>query len=138
MSLPPRLTHIALRVKDIDRSAQFYKKYAGLDVIAQRCEHETRVAWLGNPQVIDRFIIVLLEMPYDDPGAGSYHHLGLQVESREAVEAAAEKARQEDILAEPPGEYGPVAGYLCIVRDPDGNGVEFSYGQHVLEALGSP
>jgi hypothetical protein len=26
---------------------------------------------------------------------------------------------------------GPVVGYFCIVSDPDGNQVEFSYGQPI-------
>jgi len=26
---------------------------------------------------------------------------------------------------------GPIVGYFCIVTDPDGNQVEFSYGQPI-------
>lgn len=135
MQSKPKLTHMALRVNDIDRSAEFYRRYAGLDLISDRQENNMRVAWLGHPEINDSFIIVLLEMPHSSDIESSYHHLGLQVETREAVDAAAETARQEGILMEEPSDHGPVAGYLCIVRDPDGNGVEFSYGQEVFETL---
>jgi catechol 2,3-dioxygenase-like lactoylglutathione lyase family enzyme len=58
-------------------------------------------------------------------------HLGFAVESRDDVDAAANTARDEDILMIPPHDAGPVVGYFCIVRDPDGNQVEFSYGQPI-------
>ena len=48
---------------------------------------------------------------------------------RDAVDAMAEKARAAGYLVwEPRQEPYPV-GYYCGVRDPDGNMVEFSYGQ---------
>jgi hypothetical protein len=36
---------------------------------------------------------------------------------------------RESITVEPPQDAGPIVGYFCIVRDPDGNWVEFSHGQ---------
>ncbi len=46
-----------------------------------------------------------------------------------AVDAIAERARAAGILEwEPRQEPYPV-GYYCGLRDPDGNFVEFSYGQ---------
>ena len=55
--------------------------------------------------------------------------LGFALESRKSVDAIAERAREEGILAwEPKQEPYPV-GYYCAVKDPDGNFVEFSYGQ---------
>ncbi|MGC9327361.1 MAG: VOC family protein, partial [Candidatus Hinthialibacter sp.] len=41
MHITPRLTHIALRVKNIEASAAFYKKYAELEIVAQRQENKT-------------------------------------------------------------------------------------------------
>ncbi|MDP8242800.1 MAG: VOC family protein [Candidatus Hinthialibacter antarcticus] len=135
--MKPKLTHIGLCVENIETSAAFYKRYVDLDVISQRQENEMRVAWLGNPAVNSTFIIVLLEMEHQQSESPSFHHLGLQVESKEEVDAIAQTAKQDGILIEDPADHGPVAGYLCIVRDPDGNGVEFSYGQEVFKALSS-
>jgi len=131
----PLLTHIALRVKNIEESAAFYKRYAQLELVAQRKENKTRVAWLGNPQVKNTFVIVLLEMPYHGSEQPSYDHLGLDVPTREEVNAVAAMAKQEGILSLEPQELGPVAGYLCMVRDPDGNQVEFSCGQMINPVL---
>ncbi len=131
MDITPYMTHIALRVKNIEASAAFYKKYVGLDVVASRKEHTTRVAWLGNSQVKQTFVIVLLELPYENSDKPSYDHLGLDLQTRERVDEIAEIAKQDGILALGPECLGPVAGYLCMVRDPDGNMVEFSAGQDV-------
>lgn len=131
----PIMTHIALRVKNIERTAAFYKKYADLDLISLRMETQTRVGWLGNPEINDSFIIVLLEMPYEHSHKTSYDHLGIDLTTRERVDAIADLAREEGILAYEPEDHGPVAGYLCMVYDPDGNHVEFSSGQHVFEVL---
>ena len=35
----------------------------------------------------------------------------------------------DGILVEKPKDAGPVVGYFCMVHDPDGNWVEFSFGQ---------
>ena len=138
MRTTPRLTHIALRVKNIEATAAFYKKYAGLEIVAQRKEHKTRVAWLGNPDVKEDFVIVALEMPYINSNQPSYDHFGLSLSSREDVDRVAEIARKEGILNFGPKNMGPVAMYLCLVRDPDGNAVEFSFGQEVENILEQP
>lgn len=130
-----KLTHIALRVNNIECSAAFYKKYADLDLVAQRQENHTRVAWLGNARVKDHFVIVLLEMPYQNGDQPSYDHLGLEVASLVEIDRRADLARQEGVLAFGPQHMGPVAGYLCLIRDPDGNRVEFSYNQKIEAAL---
>lgn len=132
---PNQLTHIALCVSDLERSVSFYKRFANLDLIAQREDNSMRVGWLGNPEVVSCFIIVLLETEYEHPGKGSYHHIGLELDSRDAVDQIASIAKEEGILESEAREHGPDAGYLCVIRDPDGNGVEFSYGQKVLDVL---
>jgi catechol 2,3-dioxygenase-like lactoylglutathione lyase family enzyme len=131
MEYTPYMTHIALRVKNIEASAAFYKKYVNLDVVAARKEHTTRVAWLGNPQVKQTFVIVLLEMPYEQSRQPSFDHIGLDLRTRDKVDEMAAIAREDGTLALEPNYLGPVAGYLCMVRDPDGNMVEFSAGQDV-------
>ncbi len=131
----PRWTHIALRVINIERTAHFYKEYTGLELIHQRQENKTRVGWLGNPSVNHTQVIVLLEMPYEQCSQPSFDHIGLDLGSKEEVDQVADKARVDGILELEPEDHGPIAGYLCMVRDPDGNRVEFSYGQEVESVL---
>jgi len=42
--------------------------------------------------------------------------------------------RSDGVLELEPRDAGPIVGYFCMLRDPDGNSVEFSFGQ----ALGPP
>ena len=53
------------------------------------------------------------------------------MEYKEEVDLIAEEGRVYDCLTwEPRQEPDPV-GYVCALRDPDGNLVEFSYGQNI-------
>jgi predicted lactoylglutathione lyase len=61
---------------------------------------------------------------------GEERHFGFVVESRETVDDIAKMARQDGIIFFEPDEYLPGA-YLCGVKDPNGNCVEFSYGHKV-------
>ena len=54
--------------------------------------------------------------------------------SREDVDEIGARARKEGILERVPADGGPIVGYFCIVRDPDGNLVEFSFGQSIKPA----
>jgi hypothetical protein len=89
-----------------------------------------RVVWLAEPGKSQEFIIVLIPGgPGRNQLAGDFSHLGFALESRKAVDDIAEKARNQGILEwEPVDDPYPV-GYYCGIRDPDGNFVEFSYGQ---------
>ena len=129
--MKPTLTHLALGVRSLDRSVDFYARHAGLRVVHDRLDHGTRVVWLAERDDPD-FVLVLFEVPGEPPPAPStLQHLGFAVASREDVDAAAAGGRAEGLVAIEPADGGPVVGYFCILRDPDGNGVEFSFGQSI-------
>ena len=130
--MKPVLTHVALGVRDLERTIDFYRKHARLHVVHDRYDGDARIVWLGERTEEPDFVLVLFEVHSDPPVAPStLMHLGFAVESRAEVDAAAEAARREDILMIPAHYAGPVVGYFCIVRDPDGNQVEFSHGQPI-------
>lgn len=133
--MTPKLTHIALRVSNIDTSTSFYEEYTGLKQISLREEKEGRVAWLGNPEVKEQFIIVLLEFPFKGSEQPRFDHIGLDMPSRECVDEINQKAKDDDILFMEAKDHGNITGYFCIVKDPDGNLVEFSHGQKIDDAL---
>jgi catechol 2,3-dioxygenase-like lactoylglutathione lyase family enzyme len=56
-------------------------------------------------------------------------HFGFHVSERADVNAIAEHARSQRILHDEPQYAGPVVGYFCTIKDPDGNLVEFSCDQ---------
>ena len=128
----PHLTHVATRSRDVARSVEFYRRFVGLHVVHDRMDGDVRVVWLSEQAEEPDFVLVLFEVHHDPPPAPStLQHLGFAVGSREEVDAAAEAGRQAGILVVPPVYAGPVVGYFCIVSDPDGNQVEFSYGQPI-------
>ncbi len=130
--MKPSLTHVALGVRDLDRTIAFYRRHVALHVVHERVDGGMRVVWLAERPTDVDFVIVLMPVPAGPrPGPGTLKHLGFAVGSRAEVDAAARAARAEGILRIEPTDAGPIVGYFCIVEDPDGNQVEFSYGQPI-------
>jgi catechol 2,3-dioxygenase-like lactoylglutathione lyase family enzyme len=129
--MTPALTHIALHVRDLDACVAFYRDFCGMRLVHERGEAGAqRVVWLAEPGKERDFIIVLVPGgPGRDQAERDYSHLGFALESREAVDAIAARAGAAGCLVWPPREEPYPVGYYCGVRDPDGNFVEFSYGQ---------
>ena len=126
----PTMTHIALHVKDLDACLQFYQTFCQMKITHERSSRGHRIVWLAEEGRESEFIFVLLPGgPGRQQAAADFSHFGFALASRAAVDAIAEQARQAGCLVwEPVDEPYPV-GYYCGLRDPDGNFVEFSYGQ---------
>ncbi|MEE8189384.1 MAG: VOC family protein [Kiloniellales bacterium] len=126
----PTLTHIALHVRDLESCVAFYRDFCGLEVSHERESEGQRIVWLAEPGREREFVFVLLPGgPGRDQGAGDYSHFGFALDSREAVDAVATRADSAGCLAWPPRQESYPVGYYCGLKDPDGNFVEFSYGQ---------
>jgi catechol 2,3-dioxygenase-like lactoylglutathione lyase family enzyme len=130
--MKPVLTHLALGVRDLERTIAFYRKHVGLHVVHDRNEDGARVVWLAERQDDPEFVLVLFQVAGEPaPQPGTLQHLGFAVASRAEVDAAAELARADGVLVLEPVYAGPIVGYFCLAQDPDGNRVEFSYGQPI-------
>ena len=136
----PRWTHIALRVKDIDASIAWYSEFTPLELLDRRSDAFGHGAWLGQPDSPDKpFILVLAQFfPETDPFKGApqevlapFAHLGIELTSHDAIDEIAAKAEGAGCLGMGATEMPPPIGYICMLRDPDGNMVEFSYDQGV-------
>jgi catechol 2,3-dioxygenase-like lactoylglutathione lyase family enzyme len=126
----PVMTHLALHVQDLEACITFYREFCGMQVVHERSDGEGRVVWLAEPGREQEFIFVMVPGGTKrDQAATDYSHFGFALDSRAAVDAIAEKARLAGYLAWEPREEPYPVGYYCGVRDPDGNMVEFSYGQ---------
>ena len=140
----PRWTHIALRVSDIDATIAFYRDYTGLELLDRREDDDGYGAWLGHrDQVEFPFVLVLAQFfPDKDPFAPTplaklapFNHLGIEVPTAADVDAIAARADADGCLAMPPTTMPDPIGYICMVEDPDGNLVEFSFDQGVYETV---
>ena len=128
----PVLTHVALGVRSLDRTIAFYRKHVRLHVVHERQDGGMRVVWLAEREADPEFVLVLFEVPDAAIHASAaLQHLGYAVGSRAEVDDAAAAARADGVLAIEPIDAGPIVGYFCIVEDPDGNQVEFSFGQPI-------
>lgn len=123
------LTHIALTVSNIERSLDFYARYAGMQVVHRR----SGVAWISDRT--RPFAIVLIEREDVDPPLGPFSHLGVACVSREEVDRLCAKASAESCLRRAPTDSGPPVGYWAFLDDPDGHTLELTYGQDVDGAV---
>lgn len=139
-----RWTHMALRVADIDATIDFYTSMTPMELIDKRQDDMGYGAWLGMPGETDNpFILVIAEFyPETDPFKNAPHavlapfaHFGIELPARDDVDAIAQRAEDEGCLAMPPTMMPPPIGYICMVSDPDGNMVEFSWDQGVWSTL---
>lgn len=136
----PTWTHIALRVRDIDASIEWYERYTPLRLLEKRQDELGFGCWLGDPDSVERpFILVLAQfLPETDPFKDApqeilapFAHLGIEVPTQDDVDAAAVVGREGGCLGMPPMWLPAPVGYVCMLRDPDGNMVEFSFNQGV-------
>lgn len=123
------LSHIALTVRDVERSIDFYREYAGFEVIHRRGEVGRRVVWLSDLQ--QAFAVVLVESDTDDVRLAGVAHLGIACEDREEVDRRCARARRDGRLLREPEDGGSPVGYWALLCDPDGHNVELSFGQDV-------
>jgi catechol 2,3-dioxygenase-like lactoylglutathione lyase family enzyme len=140
----PRWTHLALRVDDVERSAAWYERYTHLRVLQRSSDDFGRGVWLADPlDAAAPFVLVLSEFhegvdPFGgapDSILGPFAHIGIELSTRAAVDAVAALAEREGVLSLRPTQMPAPIGYICFVEDPDGNTVEFSFGQGTYETV---
>ena len=124
------LTHVAFTVRDLDASLAFYAKYAGMAVVHRRSHDGIRTAWLTDHT--RPFVVVLVEGTGEhDRPLGPFGHLGVACRSREEIDQLHAEARAEGRPTRAPIDAGAPVGYVARIADPDGNSLEFSFGQEV-------
>ncbi len=135
----PRWTHIALPCHDLDASLAWYARYTPLELLDRRRDADGQAAWLGHPDQADTpFILVLVNFDRDRergprPTMAPFAHLGIEVPTRDDIGRIAAMAEADGCLVWKPTDLPDPVGYVCAVRDPDGNVVEFSHDQGVYD-----
>lgn len=101
-----------------------------MQVVLDRIDGSKRVLWMGEEGKEKEFIIVFIAggkkppQPLED-----YSHLGFAVKEKVEVDRIARLAESEGRLVWGVREEPFPVGYYCGVSDPDGNIIEFSFGQ---------
>lgn len=135
-------THIAFAVKDVEASIAWYQKFTHLRLLAQGEDADGKNAWLGDPTQAENPFILVIGQFFEghDPFAPSAHHpmgpfahIGIEAPTKEAVDDIAAKAKADGCLALGPMQMPKQIGYICFLKDPDGNTIEFSFDQGVYE-----
>ena len=124
-----RLTHVVVKVAELERSIAFYRRFCGLEVVrdGRPGGHTVWLAPSRRPEGPPAFVLVLYLTRVDV----RLDHLGFQCDAREEIDRIAAEGERLGILAEPPFDGGGDIGYLTMLRDPDGHLVEFTFGQPI-------
>jgi catechol 2,3-dioxygenase-like lactoylglutathione lyase family enzyme len=139
-----RWTHLALRVSDIEATIAWYLEFTELELLDRREDDAGYGAWLGHPDAGEfPFVLVLAQFhaatdpfrPEPIARLAPFNHIGIEVPTREEVDEVAARAEATGCLAMPAQWMPPPIGYICMLEDPDGNLVEFSYDQGVYERV---
>ncbi|MBT5139232.1 MAG: VOC family protein [Acidimicrobiaceae bacterium] len=140
----PRWTHIALRVTDMDATISWFTEFTPLALIDRREDDMGYGAWLGMEGATNNPFILVLAQFFEgsDPFAGAplaklapFAHFGIEMPNKQDVDDIAVKATAAGCLGMPPTMMPAPIGYICMLRDPDGNMVEFSWDQGVYATL---
>ena len=127
-----RLTHLALPCHDLEATIRWYEKYTPLRKTHHRQDSEGAVAWLSSQE--SEIVLVFIQKNDTSepiPVLFPLAHLGIAVDSTEEVDQIAARGESDGCLAWEPRQESDPVGYICALSDPDGNLVEFSYGQEI-------
>ncbi len=114
------LTHIAIAVRDVDKSARFYKRVLG----AVEVYREGGFVQLQTPG--SRDVIVLEEDKNRAGPGGGIAHFGFRLTDPASIGAAVEDVKAAGGTVRETGEFIPGEPYLFAL-DPDGYEVEIWY-----------
>lgn len=122
--------HITLLVKDLNRSAAFYRNLLGMRLVRQTVNEDDRSARhfvFGDAEGRPGTLITCLEYPDLDEGKvgrGSTHHFALSVDSEAELHAWKQYLEEKGI---PTTDVLEREGSRSIyLRDPDGHIVEIA------------
>ncbi len=122
-----RLLHTMIRVKDMDKSIDFYTRHLGMSLIRRQDypSGEFTLAFVGYGEEKDNAVIELThnwgqETPYD-LGSG-FGHLAIGVPD---IYGTCEGLEKEGVkIPRPPGPMKHGGSVIAFVEDPDGYKIE--------------
>lgn len=118
MIKPSRLGHAVLRVRDLERSEEFYTKFLGLEVKGRR---EGRMVFFRSSPEVDHDLAIA-KIADDAPGPEAdrvgLYHLAFEFDSIDEIKEAYRLVNEMGIRIAGYGDHGEIKG--LYVLDPDG------------------
>lgn len=114
------LTHVALAVRDVDRSSAFYRSVFG----AVEVYRQNGFVQLQTPGARD--VIVLEQKSKGTGKSGGIAHFGFRLQNPKDIDAAARAVMKAGGIVKDKGEFVPGEPYL-FAADPDGYELEIWY-----------
>ncbi|GAA2908048.1 VOC family protein [Streptosporangium fragile] len=135
-----RWTHVALPTGDLDAAIAFYTSLTPLVVVERFRDADGESAWLSNDKQVETPMVLVLVSFNKDKGGKlglltPFAHIGIEVPQRGDVDAIAERARELGCLHWEPRDMPDPVGYICALKDPDGNVIEISHNQQVFTTV---
>lgn len=122
MIKPSRLGHAVLRIRDLQRSEEFYTRFLGLEVKGRG--GDSMVFFRSNKDVDHD--LAILKIADDAPGPEAtrvgLYHLAFEFDSLDKVKEAYRLANEMNIRVAGFGDHGDIKG--LYVLDPDGIEIE--------------
>jgi catechol 2,3-dioxygenase len=128
---PLKLGHVHIKVRDLDRSIEFYQSLIGLSVT----ERVASLAFLSDGQAHHTLALQALGSAAESPSMNQVglYHVAFEVETDEEFQQAVALARSFTHVATV--DHG--ISWAAYLNDPDGNGVEI-YVDRRSKADGRP
>jgi lactoylglutathione lyase len=119
------IAHLALTVKDMEKSLHFYCNILGMEM-AFEVKDEEGNPWIYNVKVAEEQYIELMigginDYSYVAENVG-FSHLCLAVED---INEVANRLRKNGVPLDVEPKLGRDHNYQCWAKDPDGNRIEF-------------
>ena len=122
MIKPSRLGHLVIRVRDLDRSQDFYSRVLGLEVKGRM--GDSMVFFRSNQDVDHDLAIAKLgdEAPGPEADRVGLYHMAYELSSMDEIKDAYRVLKQEGVRIAGFGDHGETKGLYLL--DPDGIEIE--------------
>ena len=122
MIKPSRLGHLVIRVRDLDRSEEFYTQVLGLEVKDRA--GDSMVFFRSNPDVDHDLAIMKIssDAPPPEPDRVGLYHFAYELGSIEEIKDAYQVVQDKGVRVAGFGDHGNTKGLYIL--DPDGIEIE--------------
>jgi lactoylglutathione lyase len=119
------ITHLALTVKDMDKSVDFYCRVLGLKKVFELKKPETGEPWIvylhmGQKQFVELFFNGTKDNPWNDSLRG-FNHICFEVDD---IHAVAKHIKDSGYTLDKEPKFGIDNNWQSWVTDPDGVRIE--------------